>query len=60
MKNLILKFDRYVLKRYFGIETPAYKTWWCKHAEETQQKLNQHRAYRDALGKGYIYVTHLK
>lgn len=36
----VLKFDRKVLKRYFGIETPLYKFWWRKYAENMQKKLD--------------------
>lgn len=36
----VLKFDRKVLKRHFGIETPLYKFWWRKYAENMQKKLD--------------------
>lgn len=38
----MLKFDRYILKRYFNIETPLYKFWWNNHTEAMQRKLNKY------------------
>lgn len=47
MKNLtatilrpILRFDRYILKRFFGIETPLYKMWWKKRSIWNQISLD--------------------
>ena len=39
----ILKFDRYVLKRYLNIETPLYKLWWSNNVEYIQKKLDKRR-----------------
>lgn len=30
----MLRFDRYVLKRYFNIETPLYRCWWRAHVKK--------------------------
>ena len=32
--------DRYVIKRYIGIEMPLYKIWWKSHSESIQKELN--------------------
>ena len=32
-------FDRLVLKRYFGIETPVYKWWWRRHKAWMQKRI---------------------
>ena len=43
MKQIILGmlwFDKRVMKRYFGIETPLYKRWWKIHCEEMQLQLD--------------------
>lgn len=43
VKNMlkgILRFDRYVLKRYFNIETPVYKYWWKCNVKYVQRKIN--------------------
>lgn len=33
-------FDRKVVKRYLGFETPIYKIWWRNNAECLQNKIN--------------------
>lgn len=40
-KALMLCFDRYILKRYLGIETPLYKAWWRRRSEYFQRRLNK-------------------
>lgn len=43
MKKIVLsmlKFDRFVVKRYFGVETPLYKLWWHNHVAYIQHKLD--------------------
>lgn len=40
----ILRFDRFVLKRYFNLETPLYKFWWRAHMERLQSELDRVRA----------------
>lgn len=39
----MLKFDKQVIKRYMGVETPLYKAWWACHVSYMQQKLNTQR-----------------
>lgn len=39
--RLCLRIDRYVIKRYFGLETPFYKIWWRNHAVVMQRKLDK-------------------
>jgi hypothetical protein len=39
----LLKFDRYVLKRYLNIETPLYKAWWKHYAKSIQTQLNNQK-----------------
>ncbi len=41
----ILKFDRYVIKAYTGIETPLYKMWWRQRAAETRRLLKEEQLY---------------
>lgn len=41
------KFDRFVLKRYLGIETPLYKVWWRRRSESIQRELDYERALRN-------------
>lgn len=33
-------FDRKVIKRYLGIETPIYKLWWKCNVENLQNQIN--------------------
>lgn len=33
-------FDRKVVKRYLGFETPIYKFWWKCNMENLQNKIN--------------------
>lgn len=33
-------FDRKVVKRYLGLETPMYKLWWKCNMENLQNKIN--------------------
>lgn len=35
-----LKIDRYILFRYFGVETPLYKLWWRCRVENIQRALD--------------------
>lgn len=37
----LVKLDRFVVKRYLGIETPLYKLWWANHSEAIQRKLDK-------------------
>lgn len=37
----IMRFDRYVLKRYLHIETPMYKFWWKNYVRIMQVELNK-------------------
>lgn len=39
----MVKFDRFVVKRYFNIETPLYKLWWSNHVVLIQKKLEDER-----------------
>lgn len=39
----IVKFDRFVVKRYLNIETPLYKLWWSNHVVLIQKKLEDER-----------------
>lgn len=41
----ILRFDRYVIKAYTGIETPLYKLWWRERATQTQRMLDDEHLY---------------
>lgn len=44
-RRLYFKFSRYVLKRYFGIETPIYRKWHDRRAKKIQLALDaQHNA----------------
>jgi hypothetical protein len=38
-----LKFDRYVVKKYVGIETPLYKLWWAYNVQHTQKLINRQK-----------------
>ena len=49
----MLKFDSYILKRYFNIETPLYKFWWNNHTKVMQRKLNK---YYKTISKQHNYV----
>lgn len=44
-----VRFDRKVLKRYLGIETPLYRLWHERHAVKMQRKLN----YESKMRAGY-------
>ena len=33
-------FDRKVVKRYLGFETPIYKIWWKSNVERLQDKID--------------------
>lgn len=33
--------DRFIVKRYFNLETPIYKIWWRNHAVCMQRKLDK-------------------
>lgn len=39
----MVKFDRFVVKRYLNIETPLYKLWWSNHVTLVQKKLENER-----------------
>lgn len=39
----VLKFDRKVVKRYLGIETPLYKLWWNDRKVIMQSRLDGER-----------------
>lgn len=39
----VAKFDRVVVKRYAGVETPLYKIWWAAHSSYMQNKLDMQR-----------------
>lgn len=41
----VAKFDRVVVKRYAGVETPLYKIWWAAHSSYIQNKLDMQRAF---------------
>lgn len=41
----VIKFDRVVVKRYAGVETPLYKIWWAAHSSYMQNKLDMQRAF---------------
>lgn len=36
-----LWIDRFIVKRYFNLETPIYKLWWRNHALAIQKKLDK-------------------
>lgn len=36
-----LWIDRFIVKRYFNLETPIYKMWWKSHALCLQKKLDK-------------------
>jgi len=36
-----LWIDRFIVKRYFNMETPIYKLWWRNHALAIQKKLDK-------------------
>lgn len=36
-----LYFDKQVIKRYIGVETPLYKIWWKNNVRLTQRRLNR-------------------
>lgn len=36
----IATFDRKVVKRYTGIETPVYKLWWKHNVKNIQNQIN--------------------
>ena len=42
IRDLMLRFDRKVLKRYLNIKTPLYKLWWSCHTSAMQLKLNKY------------------
>lgn len=33
--------DRFIVKRYFNLETPIYKLWWRNHSLAIQKKLDK-------------------
>ena len=37
--------DRYIIKRYLGLETPLYKIWWRDYSERIQDELNLEHGY---------------
>lgn len=39
--RFMLRVDRYVIKRYLGIETPLYKAWWANHSQCIQKQLDK-------------------
>lgn len=45
----MVKFDRFVVKRYLNIETPLYKFWWSNHAAFVQKKLEGEREDRKSF-----------
>lgn len=51
----MLRFDRYVLKRYFNIETPLYRCWWKAHVKKIQQQIDQTPKGDLVLGKSYVW-----
>lgn len=40
VRDLMLRFDRKVLKRYLNIQTPLYRLWWFYHCQFVQAKLD--------------------
>ena len=40
VKRALVWFDRRVIKRYLGVETPLYKAWWREHCEIMQVLLD--------------------
>lgn len=40
IRDLMLRFDRKVLKRYLNIQTPLYRLWWSNHCQLVQAKLD--------------------
>lgn len=40
IRDLMLRFDRKVLKRYLNIQTPLYRLWWSSHCQFVQAKLD--------------------
>lgn len=43
--NAQVRFDRKVLKRYLGIETPFYRIWHSQNVKIMQRKLNREHNY---------------
>lgn len=42
----MLWFDKRVIKRYLGVETPLYRAWWRRHSADTQRRLNDEAVRR--------------
>ena len=42
--RLMVKFDRYIVKRYLFLETPLYKIWWEAYVASIQKKLEKERS----------------
>lgn len=40
IRDLMLRFDRKVLKRYLNVQTPLYRLWWSNHCQLVQAKLD--------------------
>lgn len=47
--RVMVKFDRFVVKRYLNIETPLYKFWWSNHVAFVQKKLEGEREDRKSF-----------